>query len=290
MTENTSAMARPGPISAAASLLWRAKWWLLGFAAMGALAGIWVVATAQKVYRAEAVLIPVDVSGRSLDAVSGDLGGLAALAGIRVGNNSGQQVALATLRGKGFTAKFIQEQNLLPTLYPDRWDADQGRWRGEPPTIIQAVDRFDRGGIRKVIENRQSGLITIQIDWKDSEEAMGWLVAMIESLNSQLRSEAIAESRRSVEFLTAESDRTQSTAVRETIFRLIESQMKQAALANAQFEYALKFVDRPLPSAASDYISPRPVFSVCLGLLIGWLAGGGLFLAVETLRSLRRAP
>jgi hypothetical protein len=275
------------PVRAAISFLWKAKSWLVAGTLLGGVVALWVIVAADRVYRAEAVLVPVDTNGTSIDAVSGSLGGIAALAGINIGGESNQRIALATLRGKEFTARFIRERGLLPLLFPERWDQQRREWRGSPPTMIQAVDRFDRGGLRKVIENRQSGLVTIQLDWTDSQQAVDWLVSMVAALNDQLREGTIAESRRSIEFLTAEADKTQSTSVRETIFRLIENEMKRAALASAQPEYALKFVDRPLVSEAEDYIWPRPVFLMGLGLLMGWLLGGLLFVAAEAFRGSR---
>jgi len=288
MNQVIASAAHGGPIVLAIRLLWRAKWWLIGGALAGGLAAGWVVADTERVYRAEAVLVPVSTRDRGPLEAMGDFGGLAALAGISLESDSTVRVALATLRGKEFTAAFINDHKLMPLLFPDRWDSTAGRWKGTPPTMLQAVDMFDRGGIRKVIEDRKSGLVTVQIDWKDRDAAVRWLTAMVEKVNSRLRQQALDESRRSIEFLTAESERTQSVQVREAIFRLVENQMKQAALASGQGEYALKYVDRPLVPDVRDFIWPRPVFLICLGILIGGLVGGLLFLGYDNIGALRR--
>jgi len=277
------------PVVQSIQLLWRAKWWLVAAAILGGLGGFWFVGKTERVYRAEAVLVPVSMRERGPLEGMGDLSGLASLAGISLDSDSTVRVALATLRGKEFTARFIEDNNLMPLLFPDRWDAGAKHWRGSPPTMLQAVDLFDRGGIRKVIEDRKSGLVTVQIDWKDRAQAVKWLTSMVDRVNSRLREKAIGDSRRSIEFLTAESERTQSVPVRDAIFRLVESQMKQVALASGQPEYALKYVDRPIVPDSLDFIWPRPVFLVCLGILIGGVAGGVLFLIYANLGSLRRA-
>jgi len=154
--------------------------------------------------------------------------------------------------------------------------------------MLQGVNRFDRGGIRKIIEDRQTGLVTIQIDWTDRLQAVDWLIEMVQRVNLELRNAAIAERRRSIQFLNAEVDRTQSVAVKEAIYRLVETEMKDLAFAETQEEYALKFVDQPVTPEPRDFIWPRRVLIVCLGAFAGGLAGGIIYLTIESLRQARR--
>ena len=268
---------------------WRARWWIIGVALLGAAAGIVVTVVSKRVYRAEAVVIPVSTrQGGRLEALAGGLGQLAALAGLNTQGDAESRLGVATLKGKEFTASFIRDKGLLPLLFPDRWDSRVNRWAGVPPTMLQGVNRFDRGGIRKIIEDRQTGFVTIQIDWSDRIQAVDWLNEMVDRVNRQLRNTAIAERRRSIQFLNAEVDRTQSVAVKEAIYKLVETEMKDLAFAETQEEYALKFVDRPLTSEPRDFIWPRRVLLVCLGGFAGALLGGILYLSIENVRQARR--
>jgi len=126
--------------------------------------------------------------------------------------------------------------------------------------------------------------VTIQIDWSDRIQAADWLTSMVAQVNVELRNAAIADSRRSIRFLTTEADRTQSVGVKEAIYRLIESHMKQLTLAEGEEEYALKFVDRPITPDPRDFIWPRRVFIVCLGALVGSLLGGVIHLGLDNRR------
>lgn len=206
-----------------------------------------------------------------LDSLGSGLGELA-LAGFGMQGDPAERLAVATLKGKNFTATFIREKGLLPELFPDRWDKTSNRWKGVPPTDLAAVKRFDRGGIRSVIEDRRTGFVTIQIDWKDPTEAVDWLVSMIAQVNAELRSKAISEGERTVRYLTDQADKTQSVDVREAIYRLIETEMKRLTAAEAQEEYALRYVDRPITPRSKDYIWPRPVLILGIGTFVGaWL-------------------
>jgi hypothetical protein len=193
-------------------------------------------------------------------------------------------LAVATLKGKNFTAAFIRDKGLMVALFPDKWDGRTNQWKGPPPTALQAVDRFDRGGIRKIIEDRKTGFVTIQIDWTDRIQAVDLLNSMVAQVNMELRKVAIAECQRSILFLTTETDRTQSLAVKDAIYRLMETQMKELAFAQVQEEYALKFVDRPITPEIRDFIWPRRVFLTCVGALLGVLLAIFIYLGVDASR------
>ncbi len=263
---------------------WQARWWIASVAALGALTGVGVIVFSKRIYRAEAVVMPVTMYQRSeLANILGNLGGLASLAGLNVGDDSSARLGIATLQGKDFTASFIQEKGLMPALFADRWDGARNRWSGSPPTALEAVKRFDQ--IRHVIQDRKTGFVTIQIDWTDRAQAVEWLNSMVARVNRELRSAVISERQKSVGFLAAEADRTQSVGVKEAIYRVIESQMKELAFAQGREQFALKFVDRPIILESTDFVWPRRVFLVCLGTLLGSLLGAGGHLGLQALRS-----
>lgn len=218
--------------------------------------------------------MPVPVTqSESLEALSGGLGGLAALAGVGSRGDDRSRLALATLKGKTFTARFIHNKNLMPVLFPRKWDSRTGRWKEAPPTDLQAVRRFEGEGILKVIEDSDTGFVTIQVDWPDRLQAVDWLVSMVAQVNAELRDQAIQESERSIQFLTAQTEQTHVVAVKVAIDRLIESEMKRLMLAEAQKEYALKFVDPPITPGPKDQIWPRPRLILLAGAFAGTLLG-----------------
>jgi hypothetical protein len=239
----------------------------------------------KRVYRVEAVVMPVSPHQReTLEAMAGSLSGLSSLVGLTPQGDAATRLAIATLKGKSFTAAFIRDKGLMAALFPDKWDGRTNRWKGPPPTPLEAVDRLDRHGIRKIIEDRKTGFVTIQINWTDRIQAVDWLNSMVAQVNMELRKAAIAECQRSILFLTTETDRTQSLAVKDAIYRLIEMQMKDLAFAQVQEEYALKFVDRPITPEILDFIWPKRAFLICVGALVGALLAVLVHLRVDASR------
>ena len=269
--------------------LWNGRWWIVTCVLLGIAMGFWMVASSKHVYRVQAVLTPVSSrEGGSLDLLSGSIGGLAALAGISAPGGSRAQIALATLEGTSFTAKFIQENNIMPLLFPGKWDPVAKRWRGPPPSQYEAVRRFSRGGIRTVLKDQDTGLITVQVNWSNPLQATDWLVSMVAQVNAELRSQAIAQSQQNIQFLTAEAQEARVASVKTAIENLIESQMKQLMLAQAQKEYALQYVDRPTTPGPKDYVWPRPVLILCAAAFIGGLLGMLVQFGLEHARKVRK--
>lgn len=265
--------------------VWQAKYWIVAGTAIGTTIAILVANTSERRYVAEMVLAPQSsdsaVAG-GVGALVSQLGGLGSLVGLGAGADSGEMDALATLSGRGFTSTFIRDQRLAPQLFPERWDTAEGRWMESerPPTDIELVNRFDRGGVRDIIEDRRTGLVTARIQWSDPSGGVEILEAMVNAVNTRLRTRAIEESRRSVDFLKKELEQSNEVEVRQAINSLLEALLKQAALASARQDYAFRVVDPIVVPTEHDYIWPRPRLMAAVGFLLGGMTGFGISLVV----------
>jgi len=257
------------------------------------------------VYRATSVLLPVsserDSLSGSLSSTLGSLGGLASIAGINIGNgNAATEEALAVLRSRQFTEKFIHEKNLAPKLFPKKWDAAAGKWRvkaDDQPTPAQAFKYFDRK-IRSIIEDRKTGLVSLQIDWRDRNEAASWANELAQRLNAEMRDRAIAKAEASLGFLEKELASTAVVETRSSINRLIEAQIGKRMMADVSPEYAFRVVDRAMAPDENDPIWPKKLLLIVAGIVLGLAIGVALALvtapadqdgrgAIDRLRKIR---
>jgi uncharacterized protein involved in exopolysaccharide biosynthesis len=239
------------------------------------------------VYRATTVLIPASIERNNmsgaLNSALGQLGGLAALAGIGPGSGDLEtEEALAVLRSRQFTERFIDELNLMPVLYSSRWDAKAKTWRedkGGAPSKATAYKYFN--DIRKIIQDKKTGLISLQIDWTDRQQATTWANELAARLNAEMRSRAIRQVDASLSFLEKEQESTATVATRDDISRLIEAQIKQRMLANVTQEYAFRVVDRAIAPDADDPQRPKKLLLCLLGPCVGFALGVAGILVFE---------
>jgi uncharacterized protein involved in exopolysaccharide biosynthesis len=253
-------------------ILRRRFWWVLAGVVLGAAAGVAVATTATPMYRAEVVLVPIKRtgSGAGLQAFASQLGGIASLAGLDVGGGDDAGVAVATLKSHRVTAAYIEEKNLLPALYPGKWDAERGQWKTKDPKKIPtawSADRMFGSKIRGVTENRTTGLVTMTIEWKDPNVAAQWAHDLVARTNDLLRSEAYDNARRNIDFIGKQLQATSIVEVRQTLNRLLEEQWNKLMLAQGETEYALRTIDPAVPPARPSNL-PKSVV-VLIWVLLG---------------------
>lgn len=230
-------------------------------------------------YRATVVLIPAN-TGRNLganplNAALDQIGGLASLANIGGSSDSETQKALAVLRSRQFTEGFIRDSKLTSELLYRDWDAVAGRWKrgGDAENSTAKAYRYFNKKIRTVIQDKKTGLVTLQIDWKDRIKAADWANELVRRLNAEMRSRASDEADRSLGFLQKELESTVDVGTRAAIGRLIEEQVKRRMLANVTVEYAFQVVDRAMPPDGDDPIPPSRTAIIAAGPVTGLVAG-----------------
>lgn len=257
---------------------WR-KWWLvlgsvLLFAGLAALAAY----NMTPMYQAEVVVIPVkpDDARSALTSMVGQLGGLASIAGLSLSGGGNKEEYIQYLRSNALTSRLIEQENLLPVLFAKRWDAARGAWQVDDPedvpTLADGV-RFFNDRVRSVNEERRTGIVTLSVVWSDRELAAKWANELVDLANRDLRQRAIDEAKASAEYLNAELAKTTLVELKEAIYRVLESQVKNVMLANVRGQYAFRVIDPAIPPDADDTVRPKRLAITLLGAVFGGAVG-----------------
>ncbi len=247
------------------------------------------------VYRGTTVLAPADTEkkgmGSGLSSVLGSVSGIAALAGIGMGGGDyATEEAIAVLKSQQFTEEFIDHNNLLPELFPKSWDAGTGHWKAgikKIPTLGKGFHAFER--IRKIEHDNKTGLITLQIEWKDPVKSAEWANWLAERLNTEMRTRALTQAEASLGYLQKEAANTVDVTTREAISRLMESEIKQEMLAHVTTDYALQVVDKAIPADIDDPVRPIKVLYAALGLVFGAMVGTVVAMWLEKRKLVHRS-
>jgi uncharacterized protein involved in exopolysaccharide biosynthesis len=246
--------------------------------AFGIVFGVWAFVKTP-IYRGTTILVPADLDkkgmGSNLSSALGSVSGFAALAGLGLGGNDyATEEAIAVLKSEQLTGGFIQDNNLWPELFPQAWDAQAGHWKAgikKVPTLGRAFRAFN--SIRKVQRDSKTGLITLQVDWKDPHKAADWTNQLVERLNDEMRNRALKQAEASMGYLQNELSTTYDVTTREAISRLMEEQIKHEMLAHVTREYALQVVDKAIAADLDAPVRPIKILYVAFGLVFGALVG-----------------
>ncbi len=255
-------------------ILVRYKFTVLGFAALAGLLACAAALLMTPQYRTEVLLAPVsDVNESDRYATQfQEFGSIAALAGIKLDHKDRKAESLATLRSRKFTDQFIQDRKLDRVLFAKLWDDEHQRWKSDEdiPTAWDAFELFDEK-IRRIREDKGTGLVTLSIEWKDPGLAAQWANELVSSVNTTLRQQSVDDSNRAIEYLQDQLSRTSVVELQQVLHRVIESEMKDIILANLNEEYAFKVIDPAV--VPEEPARPKVLVMVVLGTVFGLILG-----------------
>lgn len=265
------------------NIVWKRKWPWLTFGPLFGIVGIFYALIQPEIFRGEATLVPnsEEQGGGGLAALAGQFGGLASMAGINVGGGGSTETAIATLKSRQFLMPFIETETAQKAIFPDEWDEGTNSWtvanerrkEDNRPTKLETYERFTQECLN-VSEDKKTGIVTLAVELQDPQLAAKWANDLADRLNAHLREQAMQEAQKNLAYLNKQISQTRVLEIKESLYGLIESQTKNAMLANAKEDYAFKVIDPAV--IPEERVRPkRALIVVASGLLGGFF---GLFL------------
>ncbi|EIU6824610.1 LPS O-antigen length regulator [Vibrio parahaemolyticus] len=280
--------------------LWKGKWIIIATTFVFAASSVLYALSLPNIYKSDALLAPAESSnGGGLSKMAGQLGGLAALAGVNLGTDESSQTDLAVqvMKSRQFVEAFIKKHDLLvPLMAAKDWNLTNnklifdeelynpttGEWlrdpnglRGATPTAQEAFEVFSKE-VLNLSQDKESGLYTISVKHYSPYVAQQWVSWLIEDINQVMRERTIAETSQNLAYLNAQLQKTAVTDMQSTFYKLIEEQTKSLMLAEVQEEFIFKVVDPAVVPELKD--GPKRALICVLGTLLGGMLGGAIVL------------
>ncbi|MEC9040523.1 MAG: Wzz/FepE/Etk N-terminal domain-containing protein [Pseudomonadota bacterium] len=272
--------------------LWAGKWFVLACTLVFAAGGVAYALYKPNIYQANVLLAPANEEA-GVRGLSGQLGGLASLAGISLGSGGSNQtkIALEVLQSRAFLTSFIRRHNLeIPLMGIKAWDVkskdwiyntevydpETGEWLknedGESykPTDWDLVKVFKTAHL-SVSENKDSGMVTISVKNQSPPAAARWAEWLVADINEHMRRKEVAEAEARIAYLEAKLSETRIAGMQQVFYQLIESETRTVMLANAQQEYVFETVDPAV--VPQEKSSPRRALIVILATMLGGMLG-----------------
>jgi uncharacterized protein involved in exopolysaccharide biosynthesis len=282
------------------SVLWAAKKLILGITSIFAVVSVIYALSLPNQYKASALLAPAQQQSGGLSGALGDLGGLAALAGVNIGGGDGgeAQIAQEIIVSWGFIEKFIQQNNLAVEVFAaDGWDeqrnqlsldddlysVEENRWTRTPPsgrtanpTSWELYEEF----LEKVSisADKKTGLISVSVEYYSPYIAKQWVDQLVVAINQHMQQRKLQMVNTNIQYLEAQIQKTPIAEMREVFYTIIEEQIKSKMLAEASPEYVFVTVSPAMVPAEKS--QPKRAL-ICI---LGTILGGMLSIAFVLLR------
>jgi uncharacterized protein involved in exopolysaccharide biosynthesis len=228
-------------------------------------------------YKADITLIPTEETlGVDQNSLLGGFSSIASLVGAGAGAlGSKESEALAILKSRGLVLSYMQEHDLLPILFANKWDPTTHKWKSYKknyvPTLEDGYRVFDKQ-IRNIVENRKTNVITVYMTWRDPRLAKQWADGLVDAANAFIRAQEIERSTSNLDYLKSASENTAIMEVKNSIYKLMESEIKKQMIAMGNKNYAFRVVDPAVVPERKVFPmhSYFGVFGAALGAMI-WL-------------------
>jgi uncharacterized protein involved in exopolysaccharide biosynthesis len=286
--------------------LWKGKWIIIATTFVFAASSVLYALSLPNIYKSDALLAPAESSdGGGLSKMAGQLGGLAALAGVNLGAGESSQTDLAVqvMRSRQFVEAFIKNHDLLvPLMAAKDWNLannklildeelynpNTGEWlrepnglRGSTPTAQEAFEVFNKE-VLSISQDKESGLYTVSVKYYSPYVAQQWVNWLVEDINKVMRERTIAETSQNLAYLNTQLQKTAVADMQSTFYRLIEEQTKSLMLAEVQEEFIFKVVDPAVVPELKD--GPKRALICMLGTLLGGMLSIAVVLVNFTFR------
>ncbi|EGQ8523574.1 TPA: LPS O-antigen length regulator [Vibrio parahaemolyticus] len=280
--------------------IWKGKWIILATTFVFAIGSVVYALSLPNIYKADALLASAESTGGSgLSKMAGQLGGLAALAGVNLGSNEASQTDLAVqvMKSRQFAEAFVAKHDLLvPLMAVKGWDIasneliineeiynpNTSKWmreakglRGSKPTAQEAYEVFNKE-VLNISQDKESGLYTVSVKHYSPYIAQQWVDWLIEDINKVMRERAIAESSQNLAYLNTQLQKTAVADMQSTFYKLIEEQTKSLMLAEVQEEFVFKIVDPAVIPEIKE--GPKRALICVLGTFLGGMFGVAIVL------------
>lgn len=270
-------------------LVWRHKPLFLTAAILSIAAAIAWAFLATPTYRVTTSLMPRqgEQAGGLMRSLLGQYSGAAALLGLGAELPADEQEAVAVLKSRTVFDALAVQQNLLPILFSGKWDEHVRRWKASvrPPTMEDAWRMFDHR-VRAVNQDKQTGVVTLQITWRNRIQAAQWANALVKLVNEVMRQRALETAEATLASLRVQYQSADSVELRTAIAQLMELQINKEAMAKSQPDYAFTVLDPAQVPDADKFASPRRALTLIFALPFGIVFGVMCVLASDALSDL----
>lgn len=244
---------------------------------------------AEPVYRVDMTVVPAP-SDQSAPTENG--GGLAVLFGLSGNLQGGPNYARyrALLTSTVVASRLSETPGLMQQAFKGIWNAKTNRWE-EPDTLRADLQDWlvrwsniapwsppDATLLSQylqlkllIVPSTTSDIVHISMDDRDPAFAARLMLMAHKQANIVLRDQVARRARLQVAYLQSKLADTTVTDYRATLLGLLSAEEKTLMLTQTDADFAAEILSPPLASPTP--VSPRPVLSMLVALLVGLLTG-----------------
>ena len=278
-------------------VIWKGKILILLVTSFVAICSIVYSLMLPNYYTSESILVARDADS---DGALSQYSGMASLVGINLPATNGTSIfkVMEIIKSREFVKHLITFENVLPSIIaaksydsssqelyfdPEIYDVKTKTWTGKlpinqgiAPSYIEAHKEY--GDMLSIIQDKITSHLHIKIQHFSPVFAKEFLALIIQEINKLEREREIDSSNQAQSYLRTELAQTSLVEMKESISKLIETELKKGMMASIHDDYSLISLEPPfIPEKKSG-----PIRSLIV--ILSTLIGGILSLTIVLVR------
>lgn len=263
MNDERSQASQEIKLSQIFTILWQYKIAIVSFTFICTLLTVIYALSKPDIYTVEGLYTPNSADGgNSLSKLAGQFGGLASMAGISLGGNSGDKtdIALEILKSRAFLQSFIEKYDLVaPLMAAEKWNktadklvydeelfnVEKNKWirevpenKNQIPTAYEAYPFLEKNLTVEYLQKK--GIVKIRLDYYSPKIAANWLTLMVAELNAFWQQKELKHSEKLIDLLTKKAMNSDQSELSSVLYSLVAEQTKFHVLAQIEDEALLQ--------------------------------------------------
>ena len=258
--------------------IWNAKIKIAILTSIFAIFSVFYALSIPNQYKSFALLIPAQQEGGTVSNSLGQIGDLASLAGVNLGNDKNNEAKIAEeiMKSWAFIESFIEDNNLAVEIMAaegwdkesnklllnnDIYDSQNKKWISKP-TSWKLFQSFSD---RVEVKSDKSSVLMVSVEYYSPQIAKRWLDLYISAINKHMQSRQIEKVNRNVKYLEKQAQETSISKMQDIFYGIIGEQIKNKMLAEASPEYVFVPISPSmLPEEKSQPIRSRISITITL--------------------------
>lgn len=229
--------------------LWGYKTFILVSTSIFVVAGMLYALLATPIYYSQAILAPKDVGNGGGGEASGlfsQFRGIRAVGSQFGMGNAGLDKMEVLLKGYGLADAVIKKNDLLPTLFPKRWNAATRSWRSKDPAKIPTVwdgIKLLREDVLVISPDQKKGMVRLGVNWPEPRIAERLVTLYLTELNAKLRDDIVSDAEANRAYLEKQLYNTSDPFLKEKVQSMISFEIEKSMLVSTR---AFEVLETPM--------------------------------------------
>jgi uncharacterized protein involved in exopolysaccharide biosynthesis len=282
-------------------LIWQKKWLVAGIILACLVAGIVFLNVTERTYTTELKVTAAASSPNSIGSRLGNLGGLAAAAGLSIGGSSKAEpfeMYLEALTSRDVADALAKDRRIMTTIFAREWSPATRQWQQPPASAVQVIKSAigladppwrapDGARLQNYLERRlvitksvKSPVTIIGYDASDPAFGVHLLAQLNRAADAEVRQRALLQANDYKAYLASVLPGVAIADVRASLAASLTEQYEAIMMAQSSVPYAAVALGGPKASLAPT--KPKVTIVLALAILIGIILA--VFVAVVDLR------